>query len=82
MKRGLKILFDHEAAQENHAQALVRHHLKKADEKFPRISGATMANVPKTCTCGKMFWTPDNAERWDCYDCAPPKGYSREVGFR
>jgi hypothetical protein len=81
MKPGLKIIFDHSRGQEEHAKKLLLHHLKESDKKYPRVTGAPLANVPKTCACGKTFWTPDNADRWDCYDCAPPRGSSREVGF-
>lgn len=80
-RKGLKIIFDHDASRGEHAQALVRHHLKEADQKYPRIPGAPMANIPKTCSCGRTFWTPDNADRWDCYECSPPRGSSRELGF-
>ena len=77
----MHIIIAADKQREEHARKMVKLHLDKLEEKFPRIEGAPYAKVPRECDCGNKFWVADNnMVSWECEDCRP-KRKGNPMGF-
>ena len=78
-----RIVFDHAKERDEHARRLVRKHLKKYDDEYPRIVGASLARQARTCSeCECLFWATGDSYRFQCPACDPPTSQEKaEIGF-